>query len=116
MNPILSLHTWVSLPNEVRYRIRALFDIPRSSNTVVSDGMIETDGTTAEDFKSLTISKMQTYLETTEDNFHKLFDLVVARVIDELENPVIITTPGLEVLTVTSTTTLPKKRGPKAKK
>ncbi len=88
MNPILSLHTWVSLPNEVRHRIRATFSIPRSSNTVVNDGRLETDGTTNEDFKHLTVSKMQEYLDTEVDDFHKLFDLVVAKVTDEMLNPV----------------------------
>lgn len=85
MNPvIISMHTWVSLPNEVRYKIRAIFAIPRSSNTVVNDGMIETDGTTNEDFKHLTVEKMQEYLGTDSTDFHKLFDMVVAQVIDEL--------------------------------
>lgn len=84
--PILSIHMWVSLPNEVRYRIRTLFNIPRSSNTIVSDGVIETDGTTNEDFKALTIEKMQNYLGETSTDFHKLFDKVVAKIIEEM-NP-----------------------------
>ena len=84
MQPIISLHLWVSLPNEVRYRIRALFNIPRSSNTIVSDGRIESDGTTNEDMKSLTIEKMQKYVESTSSDFHKLFDEVLAKVNDEL--------------------------------
>ena len=88
MNPILNISMWVSLPNEVRYKIRSIFNIPRSSNTVVSDGRIETDGTTNEDFKHLTIDKMQEYLKSDSKNFHELFDLVVARVTDELANPV----------------------------
>lgn len=83
--PILSLHTWVSLPNEVRYRIRAMFNIPRSSNTVVNDGVIDTDGTTVEDIKHLTVEKMQEFLKDESDDFHKLFDKVVAKVVDELE-------------------------------
>ena len=85
MNPILSLHTWVSLPNEVRHRIRVIFKIPRSSNTVVNDGVIETDGVTPEDIKHLTVEKMQEYLDVKDTDFHKLFDKVVARVNDELE-------------------------------
>jgi hypothetical protein len=84
MPPILSVHTWVSLPHDVRYRIRSLFTIPRSSNTVVNDGVLETDGTTVEDFRHLTIEKMQAYLMTDVTDFHKLFDLVVARINDEL--------------------------------
>ena len=104
MQPIISLHMWVSLPNEVRHRIRALFSIPRSSNTVVNDGRIETDGTTNEDFKHLTIDKMQKYLNDTSSDFHKLFDMVVAKVVDEIQapkNPVVNETPIV----------IPKKRG-----
>jgi len=86
MNPLLNLHTWVSLPNEVRFKIRTLFNIPRSSNTVVNDGKIETDGVTPEDISHLTTDKMKTYLTSEETDFNKLFDLVVAKVVDEL-NP-----------------------------
>ena len=87
---ILSMHTWVSLSNEQRYRIRALFDIPRSSHVVVNDGRIETDGTTAEDFKHLTIEKMQEYLHDFDcEDFHKLFDRVLEKVQDEIEGKVV---------------------------
>lgn len=82
---IISMHTWVSLSNEQRHRIRALFNIPRSSHTIVNDGRIETDGTTTEDFGHLTVEKMKTYLNSDSDDFHKLFDLVLARVTDEIE-------------------------------
>ncbi len=85
MQPIISIHSWVSIPNEVRYRIRSIFHIPRSSNTVVSDGVVETDGVTNEDLKNLTVLKMQAYLQSESTDFHKLFDLVLARVNDELQ-------------------------------
>ncbi len=62
MQITLSNHTWVSLPNEVRHKIRIAFKIPRSSNTVVDDGKVLTDGTTDEDLKHLTTEKMQEYL------------------------------------------------------
>ena len=84
MTPIISLHVWVSLPNEVRYRIRSIFNIPRSSNTIVSDGRVESDGTTNEDLKQLTVEKMQAYVGSTSSDFHKLFDEVLAKVNDEL--------------------------------
>jgi hypothetical protein len=87
-NHILSMHTWVSLSNEQRHKIRAIFNIPRSSHTVVNDGRIETDGTTTEDFKALSVEKMKEYLKSDSDDFHKLFDMVLARVVDELEGKV----------------------------
>ena len=77
---ILNIHHWVSLPLEVRYKLRTIFHIPCSSSSVVSDGVLETDGTTVEDFKVLTIEKMQDYTGNKIDDFHKLFDLSVLKV------------------------------------
>lgn len=88
MNIILNIYHWVNLPLEVRTRIRALFNLPRSSNTVVNDGKLETDGTTVEDFKHLTIEKMQKFLHSDLTDFHKLFDLTVAQVLEDIENKI----------------------------
>lgn len=93
MNPILSTHMWVSLPNEVRFRLRALFNIPRSSSTVVNDGVIETDGTTKEDFKHLTVEKMQKFVSSDSEDFHKLFDLTIAKVNDDIVNKKVTSYP-----------------------
>lgn len=84
MTIILNIYHWVNLPLEVRGRIRSLFNIPRSSNTVVNDGKLETDGTTVEDFKHLTEEKMQVFLNSNLTDFHKLFDLTVAQVMDDI--------------------------------
>lgn len=85
MSPILSLHTWVSLSAEMRNRIRVLFSIPRSGNVIVSDGRIETDGTTPEDFKALSIEKMQSFTEDTTTDFHKLFDKTLEKIQGNIE-------------------------------
>lgn len=77
---------WVSLPNEVRYKIRSIFGIPKSGATEVNDGRIVSDGTTHEDFKHLTVEKMQSYVGDTSTDFYKLFDKVLAKVNDEI-NP-----------------------------
>jgi len=87
MNPIINTSMWVSLPQDVRGKLRSLFNIPRSANVVVTDGRVETDGTTHEDLKALTTEKMQKYLGDTSTDFHKLFDKVVAKVIEELNTP-----------------------------
>lgn len=87
MQHVVSLGSWVRLPNEVRYRIRALFNIPRTGHIVVSDQVLETDGTTYEDFKALTVEKMQSYLDETSDNFYQLFDMVIAKVTEDILNP-----------------------------
>jgi hypothetical protein len=79
------MHEWISLSSEQRNRIRAIFNIPRSSQVQVYDGKIETDGTTVDDFSHLTIEKMQDYLGSESTDFHSLFCLVVERVQDEIE-------------------------------
>ena len=106
---------WVSLPNDVRRKIHSLFSIPWSSATEVNDGQIVSDGTTHEDLKILTIEKMQKYLNEASTDFHKLFDMLVAKVNDEIKNPrkeevVVSSTDSVNVIIA------PKKRGRPSKK
>ncbi len=102
---------WVSLPNEVRHRIRNVFHISKSSNTHVDDGILLSDGVTNEDLKSLTIAKMQSYLSDESDDFHRLFDKVVAKVNDELypkrQEPTTIVSSDEPITVIIE----PKKRG-----
>ena len=110
------MSNWVSLPNEVRYKIRDVFNIPRSGSTIVNDGRIETDGTTYKDFEALTVEKMQKYLSDESTDFHKLFDKVVAKVNDELsgKNNVVVSSDAPVHISIDETPK--KKRGrPKAK-
>jgi len=108
MPPILSTHMWVSLSNEQRNLIRSIFNIPRSKAVEVHDGVVVTDGTTPEDFKALTIEKMQQYVNSDLTDFHKLFDLVIAKVTDKL-----LGKPDIIVVAHTPITVIsePKKRG-----
>lgn len=84
--PILSISIWVALPTETRYRIRDLFAIPRSQHVFVDDGRLMTDGTTPQDFQTLTIEKMQSFLQSDSTDFYKLFDLTVAKVQEDILN------------------------------
>ena len=107
---------WCSLPNEVRHRIRAVFKIPRSGNVVVNDGKIETDGSTYEDLKVLSTVRMQEYLHEETNDFHKLFDMVVARINEELIED---KKPKVTMATDSSTVTViiePTKKRSNAKK
>ena len=110
---------WVSLPNEVRYRIRAIFNIPKSGATDVNDGRVVSDGTTYEDLKLLTTEKMQEYLKDDSTDFYKLFDKVVAKVNDELYPKKIEVKPtdGLNIV-IEPNVVIPekKKRGRPSKK
>lgn len=107
---------WVSLPNDVRFKIRSLFNIPQSGNVIVNDGRIETDGVTTKDFEHLTISKMQSYLLDDSTDFHKLFDKVVAKVIQgtqEIPDEESVVVSGDKPITIIIE---PKKRGRPSKK
>lgn len=80
------MSAWVSLPGEVRARIRSLFDIPRSSHVEVHDGKIHTDGTTTEDFMHLTAEKMQEFNSTDSVDFHRLFDLTISKIEEDIQS------------------------------
>ncbi len=109
MTPILSMHVWVSVPTDVRYKIRSIFQIPCSGHTHVHDGVIQTDGTTPKDFESLTIEKMQKYLDTDSTDFYKLFDSVIAKIVDAAKpKPPLEATGNLTINNIA-----PKKRGKK---
>lgn len=98
MQHILSSHTWVSLTSEQRAKLRGIFGIPRSGDTIVNDGRIETDGTTVEDLRHLTVEKMQAYTSNDSQDFHKLFDVTLARVQDEIEGkPFEVIEPVIEI-------------------
>jgi len=113
-NHILSMHTWISLSNEQRIRIRAIFNIPRSAHVQVNDGVIETDGTTPEDFKALSVEKMKAYLSSDSDDFHKLFDMVIAKVQEDIEGkPIVIGTVETIVLNANKTPNVKTKKGTK---
>lgn len=108
------MHMWTALSSEQRARIRSIFSIPRSSHVEVSDGKIITDGTTSKDFETLTTEKMKSYLKNNSNDFHFLFDLVVAKVQDEIEGKsteqIILSTEPLTVVIP------PKKKGRPLKK
>jgi hypothetical protein len=80
-----------------------------SGSTIVSDGVIETDGTTPADISHLTIEKMQKYVDSTIDDFNKLFDLVVTKVMNDLSVSQVSTAQSIPVVE-------PKKRGRPSKK
>lgn len=90
MNIQLSVADWLELPIEIRNTLRELFDIPKSKGTIVESNTVISDGTTYEDLASLTVEKMQEYLNTTDStDFKDLFDRVTALI----ETSQIVETP-----------------------
>jgi hypothetical protein len=74
MVPIqLSVQNWVSLDQITREKLRELFNVRRSTMTVVEDQKLKCDGSTYEDLSVITSEAMQNYLETQETDFIKLF-------------------------------------------
>ena len=74
MIPIqLSVQNWVSLDQPTREKLREVFNVKRSTMTVVEDQRLKCDGSTYEDLGVITVEAMQNYLQTDEQDFVKLF-------------------------------------------
>ncbi len=99
MQHTISTSAWVHLSSETRSRIRSLFNIPRSSHVVVNDGYMETDGTTVEDLKHLTVEKMRDHLKEDSGDMHFLFDKLVSRIQGEIEGKVLAEEPKKDAKT-----------------
>lgn len=80
----LSYAIWLSLPNDVRHKLVTLFNISRSGSTVVDyragGAVITSDGYTAPDLLAVSLPRMQGLLDTTDDNYYKLFEVVVLNI------------------------------------
>lgn len=78
----VSVHDWLALPMLIRVEMRKVFNIPRSSHTLVEGNIVKSDGTTYEDLKAITIEKLQVFLNTDPEqtDFVKLFNGVVAKI------------------------------------
>lgn len=84
LNAQLNTVQWVSLPINIRMRLVQLFNIPRSSGSLVEDNEVVSDGYTHDDLTRITVEKMQKLLDTDEKDFFRLFQSVV----DTLSAPV----------------------------
>lgn len=77
----VSVHDWLALSMPVRIKMREIFHIPKSKGSLVEGNVVKSDGTTYEDLKTITIPKMQEYLESIEsDNFVELFNKCVEKI------------------------------------
>lgn len=77
LSPNLSVPQWLTLSNEVRSKIREIFNISKSKGTHLVGNILESDGCTHEDLKAITIEKMQEYLKVPDTDFFDLFNRVV---------------------------------------
>lgn len=73
----LNTHEWLELPLPIRFKLIELFNIPRSSGTLVQDNTVISDGYTYKDLAHITVEKMQKYLQLGVENFDELFIVLV---------------------------------------
>lgn len=83
---------WVELPVELRQKLRVVYNIPKSEQTVVRSGVksdvLVSDGVTQADLMAFNLSALQASLGVSKGDFDELFaqalDLVNARSLDDL--------------------------------
>lgn len=71
---------WLSLPNEVRAKLKVVFGIPRSEGARIEDNKVMSDGHNHRDLTAITVEKMQDYTGSKQVDFFKLFDLTLDRI------------------------------------
>ena len=76
----ITIPQWLSLEPKLRWKLKALFDVPRSQGVTVVDNRVVSDGHTHEDLKVISLEKVNAYLGTEEADFYT----GLAKVIDKL--------------------------------
>jgi hypothetical protein len=85
-NNQLSVQDWLSLSMEVRDKFIQIFNIPRSSGTIVEGNIVKSDGHSQQDLTAINIANLQTYLLEPEINdFETLFQLALDKITNELK-------------------------------
>lgn len=74
---------WVGLDSSIRSELVEIFDIPRSGYTIVEGQEVITDGYTNQDLTSITVEKMQEYLDSTETEYFDLFKEVLQKILSK---------------------------------
>jgi hypothetical protein len=85
MQPLFSGY-WVVLPQEVRNRMKMYFNVQKSSGSHVENGRLVSDGHTDEDLKAVSVEKMQTLLNSKEDDQVKLVEATIQHFKDQVAN------------------------------
>ena len=79
----LTQQLWLQLTQSLREEVAKLFSIPLTGVRKVEykdKPVIVSDGRTYEDLSVVTVNKMQTYLDSSETDFNKLFQMVIAKI------------------------------------
>lgn len=77
----LTIPQWLALTAEQRATLKVLFQVPRSSGTLVEDNRVVTDGHTHPDLAHITVEKLQAFTgKAKEQDFFKLFELTLKKI------------------------------------
>ena len=81
----ISVYQWLTIPSDIRNQLIDIFDIPMSSNTIVEDNQVVSDGHTTEDLFAITEEKCLAYLGGAfkGDSLHVL----LGKIIEGLQEP-----------------------------
>lgn len=83
MNDVLNSqvwpHQWMRFSDEVRKLLVDTFGVPRSGSTVVTDNIVETDGRTVEDLRSISIGKLKELMGSESDDFNMLLSAFIKK-------------------------------------
>lgn len=71
---------WLSLPTDVRSKLKVVFGIPRSEGARIEDNKVMSDGHNHRDLTAITVEKMQDYTGSKQQDFFKLFDLTLDKI------------------------------------
>ena len=78
---MLSPRVWLGLPQPIRQKLAVFLELPTLPVVPVMDGQVISDGHTIDDLAKITVSYLQEVLgKTTETDFYKLWDELVANI------------------------------------
>lgn len=78
MEQQLSTYQWLQLPEHIRSQLVDIFKIPKSEGAFIQDNKVVSDGHTQRDLKAISIDSMQVFLASSETEFFKLFEAILA--------------------------------------
>lgn len=101
---------WIGLKQETRIKLEEIFNIGKSVGTEVVNNTIVCDGHSNRDLEVMNVSTMQEYINSSEEDFMKLFTKVLNKVEGEKEEVEVVETP-VEINTQTETINAKPKKG-----
>jgi hypothetical protein len=79
ITPQLTIPQWLSFSYQIKQRLIEIFNIPKSSGSLVENNKVISDGHTHNDLLSISVEKMQEYLNSTETDFYALFNAILEK-------------------------------------